>query len=284
MTDNRLTEQFEAQRPRLRAVAFRMLGSRSEAEDALQDAWLRASRADISDVENLGAWLTTVVARVCLNALRARASRREDELDDFTPDFVVGADPLDQVALADSVGIALLVVLETLSPSERLAFVLHDLFALSFDEIAPLVERTPTATRQLASRARRRVRGRAPAPDTDLVQQREAVDAFFAAARDGDFEALVAVLHPQATFRATGLGPVPFVLEGATTVASNARMFGPDSAPHRHTIVNGAAGVFTTDGDRLASITSFTIAGGRILSIDVLADPSRLSDYDMTTF
>ncbi|HEX6418083.1 MAG TPA: sigma-70 family RNA polymerase sigma factor, partial [Acidimicrobiales bacterium] len=203
--DNWMVERFEEHRPHLRAVAYRMLGSPSEAEDAVQEAWLRLSRADTSDVENLGGWLTTVVGRVCLNVLRSRATRREDPLEAHVPDPVVTldhrVDPEERALVADSVGLALLVVLETLPPAERLAFVLHDMFAVPFDEIAPIVGRSTTATRQLASRARRRVQGDARVPDTDLPRQRAVVDAFFAAARDGDFEALVSVLDPDVVLR-----------------------------------------------------------------------------------
>jgi len=208
---NWLTESFEQHRPRLRAVAYRMLGSSSEADDAVQDTWLRVSRSDTTGVENIGAWLTTVLSRVCLNALRSRAQRSEYPLDVFMPDPILerdtGQSPERQALLADSVGVALLIVLERLTPAERLAFVLHDLFAVPFDEIGAMIERSPAAARQLASRARRRVRGHGPAPDTDVVRQRQVVDAFFSAARNGDFEALIAVLHPDVVFRANGLGP-----------------------------------------------------------------------------
>ena len=281
-----LATRFEQQRPRLRAVAYRMLGSVSEADDAIQEAWLRLSRTNTSDVNNLGAWLTTVVARVCLNALRSRAQRREGPLDFAMPDPIVERDdsgnPEHQAELADSVGIALLVVLETLTPAERLAFVLHDLFAVSFDEIAGMIERSPDAARQLASRARRRVRGQAPSPDPDTARQREVVDAFFAAARNGSFEALIAVLHPDVVFRADGLGPVPFVLAGAETVAQNARMFGPSSPMFRPVLVNGGAGVLLVEDGQLKSITGFTVVDGLIVAIDVLADPERLSAYDLS--
>jgi RNA polymerase sigma factor (sigma-70 family) len=281
-----LSTRFEQQRPRLRAVAYRMLGSVSEADDAIQEAWLRMSRADTSDVNNLGAWLTTVVARICLNALRSRAQRREQPLDFAMPDPIIERDdagnPEHQAELADSVGIALLVVLETLTPAERLAFVLHDLFAVSFEEIAGMIERSPDAARQLASRARRRVRGQAPSPDPDIARQREVVDAFFAAARNGSFEALIALLHPDVVFRADGLGPVPFVLTGAETVAQNARMFGPSSPLFRPVLVNGGAGVLLVEDGQLKSITGFTVAGGLIVAIDVLADPERLSAYDLS--
>jgi RNA polymerase sigma factor (sigma-70 family) len=281
-----LTENFEQQRPRLRAVAYRMLGSTSEADDAIQDTWLRVSRADTADVDNLGAWLTTILARVCLNALRSRAQRKEESLDFVMPDPILdrdgGDNPEQQALLADSVGIALLVVLETLTPAERLAFVLHDLFAVPFDEIGGMIERSPDAARQLASRARRRVRGRAPAPDPDIARQREVVDAFFAAARNGDFETLIAILHPDVVFRAEGLGPVPFVLSGAETVASNARMFGPSSPLFQPVLVNGGAGVLLIEDGQLKSITGFTVVGGLIVAIDVLADPERLSAYDLS--
>jgi RNA polymerase sigma factor (sigma-70 family) len=281
-----LTTRFEQQRPRLRAVAYRMLGSVSEADDAIQEAWLRMSRADTSDVVNLDAWLTTVLARICLNALRSRAHRREQPLDFTMPDPVLdrddSGDPEHQAVLADSVGIALLVVLETLSPAERLAFVLHDLFAVPFDEIGRMIERSPDAARQLASRARRRIRGQAPSPDPDIVRQREVVNAFFAAARNGTFEALIAILHPDVVFRADGLGPVPFVLTGAETVARNARMFGPSSPLFRPVLVNGGAGVLLVEDGQLKSITGFTIVGGRIVAIDVLADVERLSAYDLS--
>lgn len=226
------------------------------------------------------------MARVCLNVLRSRARLREDPLEFFMPDPILtrddGNDPEQHALLADSVGIALLVVLETLTPAERLAFVLHDLFAVPFDEIAPMIDRTSDAARQLASRARRRVRGQAPAPDPDMVRQREVVDAFFAAARDGDFDALVAVLHPDVVFRANGLTAKPLILAGAKSVAKNARMFGPHSPPYRHVLVNGAAGaVIIADGE-LMSVTGFTIVAGRIAAIDVLADPRRLRTFDLS--
>lgn len=281
------TAQFQAQRAHLRAIAYRMLGSLGEAEDAVQDTWLRASRADREHINNLTAWLTTIVARVSLNALRSRARLREDPLEYFMPDPILSrADgsgtgqamgPEEQAILTDNVGLALQVVLETLDPDERLAFVLHDLFQVPFNELAPIIERTPDAARKVASRARNRVRGQAPLPDPDLAGQRQVVDAFFAAARNGDFEALVAILHPDAEFRASGLTAQPLVLRGGTTVASNARMFGPDSLPYQHILVNGAAGVITVKDGQLQSITGFTVAGGRIVSIDVLAGASRLA-------
>jgi RNA polymerase sigma factor (sigma-70 family) len=281
-----LSEQFEQQRPRLRAVAYRMLGSTSQADDAIQDTWLRVSRADTAEVDNLGAWLTTVLARVCLNALRSRAQRKEEPLDFVMPDPILDRDdtgnPEHQAVLADSVGIALLIVLETLTPAERLAFVLHDLFAVPFDEIGEMIERSPDAARQLASRARRRVRGRAPAPDPDIARQREVVDAFFAAARNGSFETLVAILHPDVVFRADGLGPVPFVLSGAEEVARNARTFGPSSPFFSPVLVNGGAGVVLVEAGQLKSITGFTVVDGLIVAIDVLADPERLGAYDLS--
>jgi RNA polymerase sigma-70 factor (ECF subfamily) len=284
-----LTERFEEHRTRLRAVAYRMLGSVSEADDAVQDAWLRLSRADIGSVENLGGWLTTVVARVCLNMLRSREQRREEPLDVHVPDPIIsrdgGGDPEHEAVLADSVGLALLVVLETLTPAERLAFVLHDMFAVPFDEIAPMIERSPTAARQLASRARRRVRGQAPAPDPDLTRQRAVVDAFFAAARDGDFDALVAVLDPDVVLRSDGglaRARHTVVIAGARAVAEQALTFGRLSPFARPALINGAAGVIVTAHGRPLSIMAFTVAGGRILAIDVLSDPERLHKLDLT--
>ncbi len=282
-----LTERFEEHRSHLRAVAYRMLGSLSEADDAVQDAWLRLSRADVSDVENLRAWLTTVVARLCLNMLRSRQTRREESLGVHVPDPLVtladGGNPEQQALLADSVGLALFVVLETLAPDERLAFVLHDMFGMPFDEIAPLVDRTPTAARQLASRARRRVRGKAPVPDRDLTEQRKVVDAFFAAARQGDFAALVAVLHPNIVLRVdTGSAPIPAGTERgswrATTVANQALMFsGCRIVVLQQVLINGAAGVVVFLGDQpVYSLMAFTVAGGRIVAIDGIADPERL--------
>ncbi|MET9464370.1 sigma-70 family RNA polymerase sigma factor [Streptomyces sp. NPDC006544] len=290
-----LAARFEEHRSHLRAVAYRMLGSIGEAEDAVQEGWLRLSRTDVSEVENLGGWLTTVVARLCLNGLRARETRREDSLEARPdgparmPDPVLsreGAiDPQDEVLLADSVGLALLVVLESLGPAERLAFVLHDMFAVPFDEIAPMLDKTPTATRQLASRARRRVRGRAPVPDADLSRQREAVSAFFSATRDGDFDALVALLHPDVVLRSDGgvaRARQSVVLAGAGTVASQASLYrslAPFVVP---ALVNGAAGVVCVVEGRLMSVMAFTVTGGRIVAIDVIADPDRLKTYDLS--
>src|SRR5438445_6113038 len=251
MTDQQwLAERFEEHRSRLRAVAYRMLGSLSEADDAVQDAWLRLSRADTSEVENLRAWLTTIVARVALNLLRARNTRREQPLDVRVPDPIVdpadGTDPEHEALLADSVGLALLVVLETLTPAERLAFVLHDMFAVPFEKIAPIVERSPEATRQLASRARRRVRGAAPVPDADLTAQWEVVEAFLAAAREGDFDKLVAVLDPDVVLRADfGLTGLSQHIQGAETVAGQALLWSRVDLTMRRVLINGAAGLVT---------------------------------------
>ncbi|TCN42168.1 RNA polymerase sigma-70 factor (ECF subfamily) [Kribbella orskensis] len=276
-----LADRFEEQRPRLRAVAYRMLGSVAEAEDAVQDAWLRLSRADAGRIDNLGGWLTTVVARESLHRLRSRARRREDLVDTLArlPDPVIsaaGVDPEEEVVLAESVGLALLVVLDSLTPAERLAFVLHDMFDLPFDEIAPLVGRSSVAARQLASRARRRVRGvDLPAPDQDPVRQRQVVDAFYAAANAGDFEALVELLHPEVVFRADyGPNRPPAQYRGAATVAKQAgRARGADLYP---VLVNGLPGVVTARNDRPVSIMAFTIADGLILEIDGIRDPHRV--------
>ena len=266
-----------------------MLGSLTEADDAVQEAWLRFDRTDTSDVENLGAWLTTVVARVSLNLLRSRAQRREDPLETHVPDPIIsaatGIDPEHEAVLADSVGLALLVVLETLTPAERLAFVLHDTFGVPFDEIAPMIDRTPDAARQLASRARRRVRGIAPTHDRDPVRQREVVSAFFAAARDGDFDALVAVLHPDVILRSDG-GVVrarhTVVLEGAEIVAGQALTFGSLSPFAIPALINGTAGVVVANAGRPLSVMAFAVVDGRIASIDVLADPERLARLDLS--
>jgi RNA polymerase sigma factor (sigma-70 family) len=283
-----LAERFEEQRPRLRAVAYRMLGSLSEADDAVQEAWLRVSRADAGGVENLDGWLTTVVARVCLNMLRSRRSRREEPLDPRMPDPIIGpeggGDPEQEALLAEGVGLALQVVLDTLTPAERLAFVLHDLFAVPFEEIASLLDRSPAAARQLASRARRRVRGAAPAPDPDLAHQRAVVDAFFAAARDGDFDALVAVLDPEVVLRADGgtaRARQSVVIHGAREVAAQAAI-GARLAPFvRPALVNGTAGAVVVAGGRLLSVMAFTVANGKVAAIDVLFDPDRLAGLDL---
>ncbi|MFC6886907.1 MULTISPECIES: sigma-70 family RNA polymerase sigma factor [Actinomadura] len=285
-----LAERFEESRGRLRAVAYRMLGSLSEADDAVQDAWLRVSRAGTDGVENLDGWLTTVVARVCLNVLRSREQRREGPLETRMPDPVVdreeGTDPEHEALLADSVGLALLVVLETLAPAERLAFVLHDMFAVPFEDIAPMIERTPVAARQLASRARRRVRGQAPAPDPDLGRQRDVVNAFFAAARDGDFEALVSVLDPGVVLRSDGgiaRARHTVVITGARTVAEQAVTFGRLSPHARPALINGAAGVVVASRGRPLSIMAFTVTGGKVVAIDVLSDPERLARLDLAS-
>jgi RNA polymerase sigma-70 factor (ECF subfamily) len=282
-----LAERFEEQRPRLRAVAYRMLGSLSEADDAVQDAWLRVSRADTTDVENLAAWLTTIVARVSLNLLRSRKSRSEAPLEVHVPDPVIdpadGTDPEHEALLADSVGLALLVVLETLTPPERLAFVLHDMFAVPFEQIAPIVDRSPDAARQLASRARRRVRGAAPAPDGDLHAQWEVVEAFLAAGREGDFDALVAVLDPDVVLRADG-GEVAGLtrrLRGAETVAGQAAMWSRVALTMHRALVNGTPGFVSLRDGQPFSVAAVTISGGRIVEIDILADPERLAKLDL---
>ncbi|MGP8209815.1 MAG: sigma-70 family RNA polymerase sigma factor [Acidimicrobiales bacterium] len=285
-----LSERFEVHRGHLRAVAYRMLGSLTEADDAVQDAWLRASRAGPDEVENLRGWLTTIVARVCLNMLRARKVRREQPVDSHVPDPVVtfesgGLQPEEQALLADSIGWALLVVLDTLAPAERLAFVLHDLFDLPFEDIAPVVERTPTAARQLASRARRRVRGAAPdAPETDLGLQRALVDAFFAAARDGDLDALVGLLDPDVVLRIDGGAGLPAasrLLRGPEAVTRQAgrglrSLLVRPGMRLRPALVSGAAGVVVTADGEPITVIGFTIAGGKILEIDAISDPQRV--------
>jgi RNA polymerase sigma factor (sigma-70 family) len=282
-----LADQFEASRPRLRAVAYRMLGSVSEADDALQEAWLRMNRADAAQVENPGGWLTTVVARVCLDQLRSRRSRREEPFDGPMPEPIVsgedGIDPEQQALLSDSVGLALVIVLETLAPPERLAFVLHDMFGVPFDEIAPIVDRSPAAARQLASRARRRVRGARPEPDADLAQQREVVDAFVAASREGDFDALVAVLDPDVVLRADRGGRPGAAREvrGALQVARQASVFARLAQFARPVLVNGAAGMVVAPGGKPYALAGFTVAGGKIVEIDILADPKRLAELDL---
>jgi len=283
-----LAEQFEQHRAHLRAVAYRMLGSASEAEDAVQEGWIRLGRTDVSAVENLRAWLTTVVARVCLDLLRTRTSRREDALDVHVPDPVItraDADQESNAILTDSVGLALLVVLETLEPAERLAFVLHDVFGMTFDEIAPVVERSPEAARQLASRARRRVQGRAPSADADLRQQRRVVDAFLAAAHEGDFERLVAVLDPDIVLRADGgaIAGLSRFVRGAEAVAGQASSFSKLALSNQVVLVNGNVGLVTRLPDgRVFSVVGFTIAGGKIVEMDILADPERISRLDLS--
>jgi RNA polymerase sigma factor (sigma-70 family) len=286
-----LAERFEAHRAHLRAVAYRMLGSLSEADDAVQEAWLRLSRSEVSGIENLGGWLTTVVARVCLNLLRSRNSRREQPLGVHMPDPVVsradGVNPEHEALLADSVGLALLVVLDTLAPAERLAFVLHDMFAVPFDQIAPIVGSSPAAARQLASRARRRVQQAAPTPDADLTRQRAVVDAFFAASRNGDFAALVAVLDPDVVLRSDG-GPArpgaSAVVHGGRTVAEQALTFAQLSPFVRPALVNGAAGVVVAPHGRPFSVMGFTVRNGKIIAIDVLADPTRLRQLELAAW
>jgi RNA polymerase sigma factor (sigma-70 family) len=284
-----LAGEFEQQRPHLRAVAYRILGSLSEAEDAVQESWLRLSRAETGEVENLGGWLTTVVARVALNMLRSRNTRRELPLDVHVPDPIIdsadGTDPEHEALLADSVGLALLVVLETLTPPERLAFVLHDMFAVPFEEIATILERSPDAARQLASRARRRVRAAAPGPDADLGAQRAAVDAFEAAAREGNFDALVAILDPDVVLRADG-GPIPGLshrVQGAETVAGQAMMFSRVDLTVHPALINGTAGLVATRDGELVSVMGLTVRGGRIIQIDILVDPDRLRRLDVAT-
>jgi RNA polymerase sigma factor (sigma-70 family) len=277
-------EQFEQHRAHLQAVAYRMLGSVSEAEDALQEAWVRLSRADANAVENMGGWLTTVVGRICLDMLRARRSRREDYVGTWLPEPIVSSDetvdPENEALLADAVGLALFVVLETLSPAERLAFVLHDMFAVPFDDIAPIVDRSADATRQLASRARRRVQGAAPVPDADLARQREIVDAFLAASRAGDFEALLEVLDPDVVFRADAgfdsrLAREP--ITGAAAVARQVLARGTRLAPlGRPAIVNGAAGVVVGPAGHPIAVVGFTVAHDRIVAIDLILDPAKL--------
>jgi RNA polymerase sigma-70 factor, ECF subfamily len=284
-----LADRFEENRPHLRSVAYRMLGSISDADDAVQEAWQRLSRADRSDVDNLPGWLTTVVARVSLNMLRTRRTRREEPLEVRLPDPIVtpetGADPEHQAVLADSVGLALLVVLDTLTPAERLSFVLHDMFAVPYEEIAPMLERSPVATRQLASRARRRVQGRAPVPDPDLGRQRQVVDAFFAAARDGDFDGLVAVLDPDVVLRADGgaaRARPTVMLRGARAVAENSSGARKLARFVRPALVNGAAGAVVAINGQPFAVMGFTVADDRIVAIDILYDPDRLAGLDLT--
>jgi len=282
-----LAERFEEHRGHMRAVAYRMLGSVSEADDAVQEVWLRLSRTDASQVDNLGGWLTTVVARVSLNMLRSRKVRREEPIDVYMPEPIVdradGMDPEHEALLADSVGLALLVVLETLSPPERLAFVLHDMFAVPFEEIAPIVDRSPEAARQLASRARRRVHGENTVPDADLDTQRRVVDAFLAAAREGDFQALLEVLDPDVVLR-RDVAPLggSSEIRGARAVAGQALGYSRLGLVMQPALVNGAAGaVAIRDGEPFA-VGAFTVRGRRIAEIDILADPERLRRLDLT--
>lgn len=283
-----LEQQFEAHRSHLRAVAYRMLGSVTEADDALQESWLRLSRSDASGIDNPAGWLTTVVARVCLDMLRSRRARREQSLDAYVPEPIVSREdvtsPEQEALMADSVGLALLVVMETLTPAERLAFVLHDMFGVPFDEIGPIVGRSPAAARQLASRARRRVQGSAPLPDADLTRQREVVDAFLAAARGGDFEALVAVLDPDIVLR-VDRGAVPRgasrEFQGVQAVLQQAQTFAPLVASARPVLVNGAPGVVVAPRGKPVAVAAFTVTRGKIVEIDLLADPARLRDLDL---
>ncbi|MFF3839827.1 RNA polymerase sigma factor SigJ [Streptomyces sp. NPDC001930] len=284
-----LARRFEADRGHLRAVAYRMLGSLSEAEDAVQEAWFKLNRSDVSAVENLSGWLTTVVGRVCLDMLRSRGSRREDPLEYYVPDPVVRVadttDPEHAAEVTESVGLALLVVLETLGPAERLAFVLHDMFAVSFDEIARIVDRTPAATRQLASRARRRVQDATPAPGPDARRQREIADAFLAASHGGDFEGLLAVLDPDVVLRADGgrtLAAVSKVVRGAEAVISQALMYAKFRQAALPVVVNGAPAFVAVVDGRPTVLMSFTIAGDRIVELQILADPERLATLDLS--
>jgi RNA polymerase sigma-70 factor, ECF subfamily len=284
-----LAERFEKHRARLRSVAYRMLGSLSEADDAVQEAWLRLGRSDADQIENLGGWLTTVVARVSLDMLRSRDRRREEPLEPRVPEPIVdradGTDPEHEALLADSVGLALMVILETLTPAERLAFVLHDVFAIPFDEIAPIVERSPEAARQLASRARRRVQGERTVPDADIETQREVVDAFAAASREGDFQALLELLDPDVVLR-VDRGPVPARVprefRGAEAVASRALAGARLNVEARPALVNGIAGVVAMREGEPVSVGAITVRNRRIVRIDVLADPDRLRELDLT--
>jgi len=278
---NSLAEQFEANRPRLRAVAYRMLGSTAEVDDAVQEAWLRLGRTDTAAVDNLGGWLTTVIARICLDMLRSRKSRREEPIGPHVPEPIADNPSERETEMADSVGAALLLVLETLAPAERLAFVLHDMFAVPFEEIAPIVGRTPAAARQLASRARRRVQGTQPAPDADLSRQRGIVEAFLAASRNGDFEGLLAVLAPDVVVRADQaaqrLGSLP-VIRGATAVANS---FKGRAQAARPALVDGAIGVAVVLGGALRVVLRVTISGDRIAAIDATADAAEIETFDV---
>jgi RNA polymerase sigma factor (sigma-70 family) len=286
MGELELADSFDRRRPQLRAVAYRILGSLSEADDAVQEAWLRLWRTDAEQIDSLEPWLTTVIARICLNMLRSRRTRGEQPLERFLPEPIIddpaaGTDPEHEALLADAVGIALQVVLDTLSPAERLAFVLHDMFAVPFDEIAALVERSPEATRQLASRARRRVRESAPPPDPDLSCQRAVVDAYFKAAREGDLGALVAVLDPDVVLRAHRRDGDPLELHGSARVARGA-MAARRFAPHvRPALVNGAAGAVAFDGERPFAVLAFTVIGDRAVAIDVFNDPELVGKLDI---
>ncbi|MBS1844147.1 MAG: sigma-70 family RNA polymerase sigma factor [Actinobacteria bacterium] len=288
MTDgDRIVEAFEEQRPHLRAVAYRMLGSTGEADDAVQEAWLRLNRSDAAEIENLGGWLTTVVARICLNMLRSRNSRREEPLDIHVPDPIVApideTDPEHEALLADSVGIAMLMVLETLSPPERLAFVLHDMFGVPFDEIAAIVDRSPDAARQLASRGRRRLRTADPVPAPDLEEQRKVVEAFVAAAREGDFDRLLEVLHPDVVLRGDFGPDRPAVeIHGPDAVVSQARHFAAMGARGHLVRVNGGVGTVAFLDGKLFSVGAMQVREGRIVEVDFLSDPARLANLDLS--
>ena len=286
-----LTQGFQAQRAQLRAVAYRMLGSVREAEDAVQETWLRLARSDTSSIDNLNGWLTTVTSRVCLDMLRARAARREDPLEVHVPDPIVsredGNDPEQQALLADSVGMALLVVLATLSPTERLAFVLHDIFAVPFDQLGPILERSPAAAKQLASRARRRLRGAAPSQDADRARQRQLVDAFLAAAQGGDFERLLLVLPPDVVLRAdAGAGPMgpSQLVRGSAAVAGQALRFAPIGRNARPALINGSPGLIAVHDGQPLAVLAVTMQDGLIVEIDILADPERLRRLDLTAW
>ena len=284
-----LTQRFEEHRGHLRAVAYRMLGSLSEAGDAVQESWLRLSRTDVSAVENLRGWLTTVVGRICLDMLRSRTARREDPLDVHLPDPIVspaeGSDPEHQALVADSIGLALLVVLDTLTPAERLALVLHDMFAVPFEDIGRIVGRSSAATKQLASRARRRVRGSTPTPDADPARERQIVEAFLAASRAGDFEALLVVLDPDVVLRADAGARTDLsaLVRGAAEVAGRALMFRRLAYEQQIVSVNGGIGVLSLADGRPAALVAITVADGRIVEIDILADPARLARLAVPT-
>ena len=285
---NWLAGKFEENRGHLRAVAYRMLGSVSEADDAVQEAWLRLNRSDANEIENLGGWLTTVVGRICLDMLRTRVSRREDSLEARMPEPILSRggqiDPERQALMADSIGMALLVVLETLAPQERLAFVLHDMFAVPFEEIAAILGCSATAARQMASRARRRVRGAAPVPDPDVARQRKVVDAFLAAAERGDFEGLVAVLHPDVVLHSDGVLDPVRELHGARTIAAQAARFSKIALSIEHVLVNGAAGLISRRADGTPfSLLAFTVKDGKIVEIDVIGDPERLRRLNLAS-
>lgn len=283
-----LARRFEGDRARLWAVAFRMLGASGEADEAVQEAWLRLARSDAEEIENLPSWLTTVVARICLDMLRVRQARREEPLGPHVPDPIVspveGGDPEHEALVADSVGLAMLGVLETLGPEERVAFVLHDMFSVPFEQIADLLDRSPAAARKAASRARKRVEVEPTAPDVDLERQREVVDAFFEASREGDFDALVAVLHPDVILRSDGGAARPsanHVIRGAAAVAGRAITFANLSPFVRPVLVNGVAGVLVAPQGRPFSLMAFTVVGGRVAAIDALVDPTRLERLEL---